>query len=339
MRKTSIGTLAVLLLGSWLLRHLFRQRRRISFRDRVVLITGGSRGLGLCLARRFGAEGARLFLVARDPEELARAATELKQRDVQVEIFAGDVCDPGTPAAVVSMAIAAFGRVDVLVNNAGIITVGPLENMTEADYEATMATHFWAPLRMMTAARPQLQTTRGRIVNIVSIGGLVPVPHLAPYGASKFALAGLSETFRSELLSDEILVTSVFPGLLRTGSHVQARFKGQTAKEFAWFVLGSATGLTSISAERAAGQIVEACRYGLPRLVISVPAKLLALARALAPAITGSFLSIAARFLPGPNASRESLPGAEARGGFPPRLMTVLPDRASDRNNENLPAT
>jgi short-subunit dehydrogenase len=105
-----------------------------------------------------------------------------------------------------------------------------------------MAIHFWAPFYAMQAVLPQMRERgAGRIVNISSIGGKVAVPHLAPYCASKFALVGLSKAMRIELAKDNIFVTTVCPGLMRTGSHVNAVFKGQNEKEFAWFSIGNAS--------------------------------------------------------------------------------------------------
>ena len=313
---------------------LWRAQNSVSFRGRVVLITGGSRGLGLVLARQFGHEGARLMLLARQTAELERAAAELRGQGVEVQIFVGDVRDPAIPATAIAATVAAYGRLDVLVNNAGIIIVGPLENMEEADFQNAFATHVWAPLRMMNEALPELRRTKGRIVNISSIGGKVAVPHLAPYSASKFALAGLSDAYRAELAQDGVCVTSVFPGLLRTGSHIQALFKGQRDREFAWFTLGAATPFTSVSAESAARQIIRACRCGQPELVISLQAKLAVLVNAVLPGFASTVAKVVTWFLPAANGSRGSRRGSEVRGDFPPPELTVLPDRASAANNE-----
>jgi NAD(P)-dependent dehydrogenase (short-subunit alcohol dehydrogenase family) len=123
-----------------------------------------------------------------------------------------------------------FGAVDVLVNNAGIIQVGPMAHMTLADYEDAMRTHFWGPLFAVRAALPHMRRQGGgRIVNISSIGGRLAVPHMLPYSASKFALAGLSDGLRAELAHQKIAVTTVIPGLMRTGSPVNALFKGRHA--------------------------------------------------------------------------------------------------------------
>src|SRR5690606_26305399 len=108
---------------------------------------------------------------------------------------------------------------DVLVNNAGVIQVGPLEHMRLEDFRETMDVHFYAPLVASLAARPYLADRGGgRIVNITSIGGRLAFPHLSAYNASKHAAVGLSESLRAELMKDGILVTTVIPGLMRTGS-------------------------------------------------------------------------------------------------------------------------
>src|SRR5204862_4688180 len=134
----------------------------------------------------------------------------------------------------------------VLINNAGVITVGPFEDFSKADFDEAMAIHFWAALYTLKAALPHMRKAGGgRVVNISSIGGKVGVPHLAAYCASKFALTGFSQSIRAELAKDNIRVTTVAPGLMRTGSHVNAKFKGNHAAEFAWFSVSSGTPLIS----------------------------------------------------------------------------------------------
>ena len=133
--------------------------------------------------------------------------------------------------------------------------------MKREDFKDAFDIHFWAPFNVTL---PLYLTCRkaviARIVNIASFGGKVAVPHLAPYCVSKFALIGLSDALRAELFSKHISVTTVAPGLLRTGSHKNAFFKGQHRKEFAWFSLGASNPIVSMDADRAAGQILEAVR-------------------------------------------------------------------------------
>jgi NAD(P)-dependent dehydrogenase (short-subunit alcohol dehydrogenase family) len=313
-----------------------RRRRAIDFAGRTVVITGGSRGLGLVLARGLAAEGAHVILLARDAEELARAQTDIERRGGSAEARVCDVRDRHEVDAVIG-AVAAGGPIDVLMNVAGIIRVGPLEHMTAADFDEAMATHFWGPLHTILAALPHMRRQGARrIVNISSIGGAVAVPHLVPYSASKFALGGLSEGLRAELASDGFRVTTVYPGLMRTGSTYRARFKGQHRREFAWFhTAGSLPGF-SASAERAAQHIIEACRHGDARLVITLQAQVAVLLNAIAPGLMAAWMAAANRVLPGSGGpeGNATLEGWESVSAAAPSLLTRLGDRASARNNE-----
>ena len=218
--------------GALVGRHLARGNRRINFTGRVVVITGGSRGLGLVLARQLASEGARLCLLARNADELERAAAQFPP-DTDVMPLRCDVRRRADVRAAIDAILDRWGVVDVLINNAGVIQVGPLEHMTTGDFENAMATHFWGPLHLMFEIVPSMRRRGfGRIVNISSIGGRVAVPHLAPYCASKFALAGLSDAVRTELDQYGIRVTTVAPGLMRTGSPVNADVKGQHEAEY-----------------------------------------------------------------------------------------------------------
>ena len=317
-------------------RRLERARNAISFRGRVVLITGGSRGLGLVLARRFAAEGAQLVLCARDPEELERAAEELR-RDTEVLTVQCDVAKRTHVEDAVQSAIDHLGRIDVLVNNAGVITSGPMEHMSEADFEEAMNVHFFGPLHAVQAVLPQMKRQgQGRIVNISSIGGKISVPHLLPYCASKFALTGYSDGLRAELLKDNILVTTVCPGLMRTGSPQHARFKGQHRAEYAWFVISDSLPVIAMNADRAAARIVEACRAGRAHIVLGAPAKLADKLHGFFPGLTADVLGLATCMLPGPGGVGErAMTGRESRSRITQSWLTALTQRAAARNNEN----
>src|SRR3954467_7424308 len=233
----------------------WRQASRMDLRGRTALITGGSRGLGLAIARELGRLGAHVTLAARDAAELDAAREDLESRGIGVSVLVCDLAERGEGRRIVEQVIADRGRLDVLVNNAGVIQVGPLEHMHTADFEEAMDIHFWAPLQTMTAAVPAMKAQGGgRIVNISSIGGKVGVAHLVPYCASKFALTGLSESMRGELVKDNILVTTVAPGLMRTGSPFNAWFKGNHREEFAWFTVSDSLPLMTIDAARAPRQ-------------------------------------------------------------------------------------
>jgi NAD(P)-dependent dehydrogenase (short-subunit alcohol dehydrogenase family) len=314
-----------------------RNGRRIDFAGLSVLISGGSRGLGLALARQFAREGAKLTLLARDPDELRRAGAELAQRGSDVLAIPCDVRDPHQVEQAVAAVLEARNGIDILVNVAGGIQVAPFENLDLENFRESVDTHAWGPLHLIRAVAPHMQSRRsGRIVNISSIGGLVAVPHLLAYTMGKFALTGLSDGFRAELAKDGVYVTTVAPGLMRTGSHVNAQFKGQHRKEYAWFALSGANPLISSSAQHAARKIVEACRHGDPRLIITLPAKLLHVVNALCPGLTAFATGVAARLLPAPAKAAENklYSGRESRSALAPSLLTKPGDRAIRRNNE-----
>jgi short-subunit dehydrogenase len=327
------GALAALVGG----RALLRRWRAWDPRGRCVLITGSSRGLGLVLAREFAREGARLALCARDEAALERAREELAASGAEVAAFRCDVTDRDDVERMVAAVRTRFGAIDTLVNNAGLIQVGPMEVMTLADYEEAMKTHFWAPLYTTLAVLPEMRERReGRIVNISSIGGKISVPHLLPYSASKFALVGLSEGLRAELAKDGIAVTTVIPGLMRTGGAVNAFFKGRHRAEYAWFSVSDALPGASISAESAARQIVNACRRGDAEAVLSLPAQAAVLFHGIAPGPTADILGVVNQLLPRSGGiGAERLTGKESASPVSPSPLTALNDRAALANNQS----
>jgi short-subunit dehydrogenase len=289
-----------LLFIAWLVLRLIRTQR-FSLRNKVALITGGSRGLGLVLARQICAAGGKVALLARDNEELIRAKTDLAGRGGRVITIQCDLLDSGQIQSAIRQTIDRFGKIDILINNAGIIEVGPLAHMQRQDFEKNMRLHFWAPCELVTQIVPHMRRNGGgRIVNISSIGGKIAVPHMAPYSASKFALTGFSDAIRAELARDHIYVTTVSPGMMRTGSQVHARFKGDHEAELRWFERSSKLPFASISAERAARKIVAACRRGRPALIMPWPAYFIAAGNALFPNLTGYVMKMVNAFLPEP---------------------------------------
>jgi NAD(P)-dependent dehydrogenase (short-subunit alcohol dehydrogenase family) len=272
-----------------------------SLKGKVAIVTGGSRGLGYLIARNLCVKGANVVLLARSVEELMQAKAELDDLGTEVFVSPCNLLDREQIRATVSGVLARFGKIDIVVNNAGIIEVGPLAHMQREDFERAMNLHFWAPYELIQEVLPVMrQQGGGRIVNIASIGGRVAVPHMAPYTASKFALVGLSDSFRTELARENIFVTTVTPGLMRTGSEVHARFKGDHAAEFEAFSAASKVPLASISAERAARKIVSACRRGSPTLVMPFSARLLIAANGVFPSLTGRIMALINSFLPPP---------------------------------------
>jgi short-subunit dehydrogenase len=322
---------------------VWRNRRgSYTLAGRTVLITGGSRGLGLVLARRAVAEGARVAICARDEQELARAQRDLLRyggTGAQVLALARDLTNAQEVESLVQEVEQKLGGIDVLVNNAGVIVGGPLENLDTRDFEEAMNTHFWAPFHTMQAVLPGMkQRGEGRIVNISSLGGKVAIPHLSAYSASKFALVGLSEGFRAELNQYGIYVTTVCPGLLRTGSAENADVKGQHEKEYAWFAIADALPGFTMSAEQAARRIWNAMRRGDAELILSLPAKLLAGFHGLAPGTTTDVLAWVNRALPATGesaAANERRKGYEVETPLTKSFLTKLNRDEAARNNEN----
>jgi NAD(P)-dependent dehydrogenase (short-subunit alcohol dehydrogenase family) len=317
-------------------RSLVRRSRWMDLRGRAVLITGGSRGLGLLMARQFVEQGARVAICARDGEELDRAAADLTRRGGDVACIPCDVTDRGQVERTVGDVERHFGRIDVLVNNAGTISVGPMEAMNLGDYEESMKTHFWGPLYATLAALPGMKRRReGRIVNISSIGGKVAVPHLLPYCAGKFALTGLSEGMRAELKKDNVYVTTVCPGLMRTGSPPNAFFKGQHRVEYTLFKLSDSTPLTAMNAQRAARRIVTACQRGESEVILSVQAKVAAKFHGLFPGVSSELYGVINQMLPGPGGIGEQrVQGKDSETAVSRSFLTALTDRAAIENNE-----
>lgn len=303
-----------------LTRQMIRRRRAFSLHGKTALITGGSRGLGFEIARQLVGAGVRVALCARDIEELKHAEELLKNRGGEVFLLPADITDQEAVESIVQSVTDRFGGIDILVNNAGIIGVGPLEEMQVEDFERAMQLHYFAPLYLTLAALPGMRARRsGRIVNIASIGGKISVPHMLPYCGSKFALVGLSEGLRAELQKDNIYVTTVCPGLMRTGGEHHAEFKNDNSLEQALFTFGATSPITSIDVHTAARQIVEAMKFGDPEVVLSVQAKAGAFVHGLFPELFAEMSGIATRFLPQPPRS-----GEEAARRISPGILRAL---------------
>ncbi|MBA3258592.1 MAG: SDR family oxidoreductase [Gemmatimonadales bacterium] len=317
-----------------------RRREQFKLRGRTVLVTGGSRGLGLALAREVAAQGARVAICGRDPDALDRARTALER--IGSEVMAVE-CDVGDRAAVRAMVAAVsrrLGPVDMLINNAGVIEVGPAETMEVEDYEEAMATNFWGMLYPTLEVIPPMRSQRsGRIVNITSIGGKLGIPHLLPYSASKFAAVGFSQGLRAELAGEGVKVVTVVPGLMRTGSPRNAIFRGQHRAEYAWFSISDSLPGLTVGAEEAARRIIAGARRGDAEVLFPLTARLAAVLNALAPDLTAGLVGLAARLLPDPpSGDTGRRQGKESRSWLSPSWLTRLGDRAARRYNQVAPA-
>ena len=298
-----------------------------------VLIMGGSRGLGLALAREFAARGARLTLVARDADELRRAQADLKRRGAEVSIFAGDVTVPQDVDEAVRRAVAEYGTLDVAVHCAGIIQNGPLHDMTAEDWRGIMEVNAFGALELARAAHPYLKAAQGRMLIIASVGGKVAVPHLGPYTMSKFAVSGLGQALDAELGRDGIRVTTAHPGLMQTGSPRNAQIKGDFEAEYTFFATLDNLPLISMPADDAARRIVNALVRGDSQAVIGLPAQLMTYANTLAPQLVADSMRLTNSMLPGPTGSTEMRYGAEAETDI--TRNNPIKRAAEERFNEN----
>lgn len=313
------------------------QRKRTDLRGQVVLITGSSRGLGLALAEEFARVGARLVICSRNTRDLKHAQHLLTRQGAEVLAIGCDVSDKEQVQRMVTQATEHYGQVDILVNNAGIISAGPLQTLTQNDFTEAMDIIFWGTYNTTMEVLPQmLKRKNGRIANIASIGGKVSVPHLLPYSSAKFALVGFSEGLRAELAKDGIAVTTVAPGLMRTGSHINTLMKGSKYREeYTAFTLLDTLPFTSISAKRAAKQIVAATQRGSAEVIISVQAQLLARFHGIFPGITTDIMGLTNRLLPSSQGTgTESHSGIESETTITRSFLTTLGQKASKTYNQ-----
>ncbi|MCE0767911.1 SDR family oxidoreductase [Pseudonocardia kujensis] len=266
----------------------------------VALVTGASRGLGYLIARELADRGHDLLLCARDGDGLQPARADLEARGARVVTLAADVGRPEATRELLGTTEREFGRLDVLVANAGIIQVGPQADLREEDYAQAMDVMFWGLARPALEAMPLLARSGGRILAVTSIGGKLPAPHLLPYGAAKHAAVGFAEGLRLEAGRQGVSVTVGVPGLMRTGSSRNALVTGNAQAERSWFTLGASLPLVSMDAERAARRLVRATLRGTPEIILTPLANIGSRVHALAPSTTLRLLTAVERLLPGP---------------------------------------
>jgi short-subunit dehydrogenase len=312
----------------WGAKAVRRWRRRIDLTDRVVVITGASSGHGLIVARLAASRGAHLVIAARSIDQLHAAEPELIRAGARsVLSVATDVRDEAQARSLIDRTIAEYGHIDILINNAGIIQVGPLKAMTLDDFEQAMATNFWGAVHTTLAALPHMRAAGGgRIGNVVSFGGKVAAPHMAPYSASKFALAGFTQGLRSELAKNNIYVTGLYPGPMRTGGHANAIFKGDQKAEFTWFAISDSLPLASSSAETAAKRLLQGVCDGEAEVRVGLKTYLAAALQGLLPNETAELTALADRLLPASdNPDSGPVRGQDLDGPTPRWLNRMIP--------------
>jgi short-subunit dehydrogenase len=332
--KTALWT--ALGLGAFAIaRAVYKRVNRYELQDKVVIITGGARGLGLAMARVLGEKGCRLVLCSRNQEQLDTAETELNLKGIQVLTVEADLSIQENAQRVVQAAIDEFGQIDVVINNAGVMIVGPENTMEIEDYKNVLDANLWSALYMVKSVLPHFGNQgEGRIVNITSIGGKIAVPHMLPYSVSKFAMVGLSEGLAAELKKDNIHVTTVIPNLMRTGSPRNVTVKGDHESEYAWFKVSGSSPLMSQDADQAAKEIVAGLQSGDSHVVLTLTAKVAIAINGIMPGAVESVMELANRFLPKSN-DRNQKTGYESESEHSQGAVAGLSDEAAIRYNEH----
>ncbi|OMH23893.1 hypothetical protein BKD30_11070 [Tersicoccus phoenicis] len=313
--------------------------------NRVALVVGASRGLGLLMARDLLEQGYRVVIAARNEQTLRTAAAELDPSGARVLHRAADAADPEAIADLVAFA-ERQGVLDVVIHVAGIIQVGPVAAMNRGHFREAIDIMTWGPINVALAAVPGMRARgHGRIGIVTSLGGKVSAPHLVPYSTAKFGAVGFTQGLAAELAGTGVTATTLVPGLMRTGSHLQAAFVGDVAKEYRWFALAATLPLVAMSAERAAHKMVTATLAGKPVAAIGVSAQASTRFGGLAPSITVRGMGLFSRLLPsttddGPHVRSDdatTVKGEDARRRLASPLinfLTGLGHRAATKNLE-----
>lgn len=300
-RRHPWATYGLVMAGSYYAVRALRTAFRLqSLRGRIVLITGGSKGLGMILARDFALAGARVAICARSVDELERARSWIhKEAAAAILAVPCDVSRRDEVERMIKHVQRVYGPIDILINNAGTIAVAPLEATTVEDFEKAQDTMFWGMLYPIMAVLPTMrEKKKGQIVNITSIGSMISIPHMIPYSSAKFAALGLSLGLFTELKSSGIRVTTILPGLMRTGSFVNAEFNGRKEAEYKWFSVAASLPFLSLSAERAARKIMKAVVNEDSLRILGLPAQIAATIQANFPRFALYGLSLINRLLP-----------------------------------------
>ena len=284
--------------GTWAVR---RRARRIDLDGRVVVVTGGGRGLGYAIARAFLARGCKLAIGSRDGETIGRAVAEFRLRGAEVFGMACDASDPAQVQAFIAGVIERFGRIDILINNAGQVYFGPAAELRAEDVESAIRNIFWVHYWPTMTVLPHMRARGfGRIVNITSLAGKVPLPHHAAYVTGKHAATGWSETLTVELRKDGILVSTITPPALADGAPLHTHFNGDEEAEFKWFTAALTSRWSATSTDHAARVVVNAATYGDRQRAISPGSWLASRLHGLAPSLMIDFWARFDRLLPPP---------------------------------------
>ncbi len=332
-KKLGAAALAAALLGRVAV-EVANRRRAVRLEKATAVVCGASRGLGRAIALELARRGVKkIGICARREHDLFGVAAELVKMDVQVCAEGCDLSNEADVQRFIGSVEGRLGQIDVLVTNAATITVAPIANTTRADFDEALGSIFHTTLLPVLSVLPMMRARhRGTIAMITSIGARIGVPHLAPYCAAKAAVLGLGESLRAEVANDGVNVLTVVPGLMRTGSHVHAQFKGDHDREYAWFGSSATAPFLSIDADRAARRIVSAIASGRVELSFTPEAHIAPILRTLFPTLWSSILALTARFLPEPpeHAATERREGIDIEETSTSPFVRVVHDRGHD---------
>ncbi|GAA4878041.1 SDR family oxidoreductase [Actinomycetospora straminea] len=305
-------------------------------RDRpVALVLGASRGLGFLIAQELGRRGHDLAVVARSADGLEAARGDLEATGATVLTLPADLASRPSAEPVVETAVTQLGRLDVVVANAGIIQVAPVRALTAQDVADAHDAIFWSAVYpVMAAVDVMRRRGGGRVIVISSIGGKIPTPRLLPYTAAKFATVGFAESLRTEAGRDGISVTTVVPGLMRTGSTRNALVGGDRERELRWFTTLASLPLLSMDAGAAARRIVAGGLAGRPEVVLTPAAKVGLRVHGIAPGLTKRALALVDRLLPAPGDEPPEPGHTLPEQPWWQRMLTTLDRGAAVRHHE-----
>jgi NAD(P)-dependent dehydrogenase (short-subunit alcohol dehydrogenase family) len=228
-----------------------------TYAGKVVVITGGGRGIGRATALEFAAEGATLVLAGRRLPALRTAAGEVAEAGGKANVVPCDVVVDEQLVGLVDKTIKLHGKIDVLVNNAGVMSTGRLEEIAPDEIRRIVDVNVWAVMRLTQLALPHMRAAKsGAIVNISSLAGRMGMPYFAAYSASKFAIRGFSEALRRELRPEGIRVFGVYPGGVATDMIENIEFER--------------LGLGVATAEQVARAILRGLRWNTPDVFVGI---------------------------------------------------------------------
>jgi NAD(P)-dependent dehydrogenase (short-subunit alcohol dehydrogenase family) len=276
-----------------------RRPRSLDLRGRVAVVTGGGRGLGLAITRELLRCGCRVAICGRDGEIIRRSVEELERQGFEIIGKACDASDPEQVKAFVDVVINNYGAVDILVNNAGQCFVGPAAELAPVDMQSALRNIFWVQYHPTMALLPHMRNRGfGRIVNVTSLAGKLPIPHQSAYTAAKYAATGWSQTLSIELASEGIEVSTITPPPLRNGAPLHVNFNGDREAEFQWFTHVLTSPMTASTAQRTARVVASALRRGDRERAVSAMSWLSARAFGVAPNLLSHWLGWVNRKLP-----------------------------------------